>query len=104
MATAIRHMCEQFKELERPFLKVSGNRSSRRPKDLWAEDALGYSSGGLGEDESTDYLYSQSRYENCGLKQRFQWLRSKASLINLLDGLNRLEVRRMGMQMTELSV
>jgi hypothetical protein len=104
MSTAVRHMCEQFKELERPFLKEAAKRSSRQPKDLWAEDALGYSSGGLGEDESTDYLYSVSRYKDCGLKQRFIWLKSKSSLIVLLEGLNRMEVRRMGMQMTELSM
>jgi hypothetical protein len=103
MSTAVKHMCEQFKELERPFLKESAKRSSRHPKDLWAEDGLGYSSGGLGEDESTDYLYSMSRYEDCGLRQRFLWLQSKSSVVNLLEGLNRLEIRRIGMQMTELS-
>lgn len=104
MSTAIKHMCEQFKELERPFLKDAAKKSSRRPKDMWAEDGLGYSSGGLGEDEGIDYLYSMSRYKECGLKQRFLWLKSKSSLIHLVESLNRIEVRRIGMQMAELSM
>jgi len=104
MVTAVKHMITKFKLLERPFLKDQSSRSKRRQKDGWADDTYGqgYSSS-LGEDEASDYLYAENRYKECGFRERLIWLKSKNNAVSLLEALNRLEVRRIGMQITEIS-
>jgi hypothetical protein len=63
----------------------------------------GYSSG-LGEDETSDYLYAENRYKECGFRERLIWLKCKNNAVSLFEALNRLEVRRIGMQITEISM
>ncbi|KIW03228.1 hypothetical protein, variant 1 [Verruconis gallopava] len=101
MSNAVKDMIRAFKQVEKPFL-VDGLDEPRRrrgDRESWADDAAGYSSGGIGEDEHADYLYARSRYRKCTIKQRFLWLRYKSKALGLLDAIMRIEVRRIGTSM-----
>jgi hypothetical protein len=98
MSNAVKDMVKSFKGYERRFLvdKLRDPRRRRSDKEGWGEDAPGYSSGGLGEDEHADYLYAPNRYRQCGFKERFIWIRYKSRVLSLMDGIMRIEVRRIG--------
>lgn len=91
---AVKDMIKNFKTYEKPFLVPGLQEPRRRRNDK--EDALGYSSGGLGEDDHADYLYAQNRYRDCSFKQRFIWIRYKSKVSSLMDAIMRIEVRRIG--------
>jgi hypothetical protein len=66
MQSALKHMISNFRQWERPFLRNPVEPSSRRRKQ-WA-DEQGYSSGGLGEEDVSDYYSCENRYRKCGLR------------------------------------
>jgi hypothetical protein len=102
MTVAVKDMIKSFKAYEKPFLVKSLQEPRRRNsgRDNWGQDAQGYSSGGLGEDEHADYLYATNRYRDCSFKQRFIWIRYKGKVIGLMEAIMRIEVRRIGMALT----
>jgi hypothetical protein len=66
MQTALKHLTSNFRRWERPFLRDPTSPSSRRRKK-WA-DEFGYSSGGPGEEDGSDYYNCENRYKPCGLR------------------------------------
>jgi hypothetical protein len=106
MRDAVRHMIRTFRKLERPFLEDSDPRSglhgrSTRNESGWNTEGYGY---GYGADEEEDLDYSRTMYRNCGLKERFIWLRTKKSIIRLSGGIQRLETRRIAKEMGEIGL
>lgn len=94
MSGAVKNMIKTFKGYERPFLVKGLEEPRRRRNDK--EDGLGYSSGGLGEDDHADYLYAVNRYRDCTFKQRLIWIRYKSKITGLMEAIMRIEVRRIG--------
>ena len=96
MTFAGKDMTKNFKAYEKPFLVTDLQElwPRRSDRENWGNDALGYSSGGLGEDDHADYLYATNRYRNCSFKQRFIWIRYKSKVTSLMVAIMRIEVRR----------
>ena len=94
MNAAVKNMIKSFKAYEKPFLVEGLEEPRRRRNDK--EDGLGYSSGGLGEDDHADYLYATNRYRECTFKQRLIWIRYKSKVTGLMEAIMRIEVRRIG--------
>lgn len=101
MSTLIKHMIVRFKAIERRYLVDGIDRRQRRRREKDDEGALGYSSG-IGEDEQADYLYAANRYRNCGFSERVSWVRHKGQAKGLMDDLQKMEVRRIGMQVSHM--
>jgi hypothetical protein len=97
MVMAVKDMIKAFRAYEKPFLveDLHEPRRRRSDKEAFSHD-LGYSSGGLGEDEHTDYLYATNRYRKCSFKQGFIWIRSKNKVLALMESIMRIEIRRIG--------
>lgn len=71
MTAAVKDKIKAPKVYENPFL-VKGllqPRRRRNDKEQWGQDALAYSSGGLGDDEHAGFLYAMNRYQEPSFKQ-----------------------------------
>ncbi|KAF2427786.1 hypothetical protein EJ08DRAFT_332050 [Tothia fuscella] len=91
MQSAVKLMISGFRAYEKPFV---------RPAYHLTRD--GYHSGG--EEEGADYYHCEDRYMAVGWMERYLWLRRKSNFIALSEGINRIETRRIGMQVHEMSM
>jgi hypothetical protein len=101
MGLAIRHMISIFSRVETPYLAPSVQRRNERRKshrdDIWSQGEVNY------ELEEPAEFYD-SEYRPCGLKQRFQWIGTKNTVLSLLDSVQRIQIRRIAMQTTEIAL
>jgi hypothetical protein len=107
MSSLIRHMTQQFKHLEEPFL-VDGdidslNEVAAREKRRKSGSA-GYVEEGWTEGDDDHRNFYEPSYRNCGLRERYLWLTKKSAFRNLMQSITQLETRRVSMQMTTFSL
>ncbi|KAF2812996.1 uncharacterized protein BDZ99DRAFT_568261 [Mytilinidion resinicola] len=91
MRETIKHMIRQFRALERPFL---------RDRAGLAREEKGYAD----EDEVEWPDYYRTDYRECGFRERFVWLRRKNDVVNLLEGLARVETRRIAKEVGDVAM
>lgn len=133
MADVVRNLIKRFKELERPFLaegepgiegaKEHRKRARRRNSSVSPSlyDHAAYSSPpeksgrgrsgnrerGDGEDDLVDeeaYWAQRTRYADLTLGRRMVWLGKKAAVQSVLESVNRLQTRRIAMQVGGMAV
>jgi hypothetical protein len=112
MCVTVRDLIKSFRQIEYPFLKPEyQNRDSAR----WSNNSHPYASQKRSqysaqhqqhsEDEVSD-MHATNRlgheYKKCGFKERWLWVRRKASVTNLSEVLNRVEVRRTAHEVGEV--
>lgn len=105
MRITVRDLIKSFRQIERPFLKPEyHNQASAQ----WSKSDSPYGpekSPYFSEDEISD-LHATNRlgneYKKCGVKERWLWVKRKASVINLSEVLNRVEVRRTAHEVGEV--
>jgi hypothetical protein len=94
-------MIQIFDKLEEPFVLYDPQRQrhDRRKshRDDWSgEDHEHDAHDGIGAE------FYDTEYKPIGLYQRWKWITSKTSCQELLSGIERLQMRRVAMQTTEL--
>jgi hypothetical protein len=105
MRTTMRDMIRSFRRIECPFLKPeyqsgdSAHWSTNTPSEKATSYAHPYSYGANDEDEEdAQGLGCSNRfgneYKNCGLKERWMWLRREQDVVGLSESLSRVEIRR----------
>ena len=113
MRTTIKDLIKSFRDLERPFLKPefrqqdSAHWSTAYPpeKSPYPSQFQNYP---LSEDESpaAQHMHSTNRlgheYITSGFKERWLWVRRKATVTSLNQVLSRIEVRRMAHEVGEV--
>lgn len=105
MRITIRDLIQSFRQIEYPFLKpeyqTQGSAQwSTNSRPFGPEKGTYYS-----EDDASD-LHATNRlgheYKKCGFKERWLWVRRKASVISFSEVLNRVEVRRTAHEVGEV--
>ncbi|KAF1988569.1 hypothetical protein K402DRAFT_328310 [Aulographum hederae CBS 113979] len=102
----VKHMISRFKKLEEPFLEDYDREQKRRRggRDEW-DDVFRSSSRGrdrpMNEEEEEAEFYLTS-YRRCGLRERWIWLRKKPDVMDLLNGLQRVETRRVAKEIGDM--
>jgi hypothetical protein len=101
MHTAVRHMIQTFDKFEEPFVlhDPHKHRHERRKshRDDWSgddHDHDGYEGGGA--------EFYDTEYKPTGFFQRCKWITTKSGVQNLLSAIERLQMRRVAMQTTDL--
>ena len=101
MSVAIRHMISRFTKLESQFLSNSARKRDERRKshqdDVWSGEDIEYELGESAEFYDTEYRPSS-------LADRWRWILTKRSVLSLMDGVQRIQMRRIAMQTTELAL
>ncbi|KAF1357789.1 hypothetical protein EJ07DRAFT_157481 [Lizonia empirigonia] len=106
MRVTIRDLIKSFRQIEYPFLKAEyQNQASAQ----WSNNSHPYGppekNPYYSDDEVSD-MHATNRlgheYRNCGFKERWLWVRRKASVVNFSEVLNRVEVRRMAHEVGEV--
>lgn len=106
LRVTIRDLIKSFRQIEYPFLKTEyQNQASAQ----WSNNNHPYGpsekSPYLSEDEVLD-LHGSNRlgheYRKCGFKERWLWVKRKASVTSLSEALNRVEVRRTAHEVGEV--
>jgi hypothetical protein len=114
MRVTVRDLIISFRELKEPFLKAefqqqdsaqwsqnSPSHSSYYPeKHPDTEDRSDDDSPGASHMRATNRLGHE--YRKCGFKERWIWVRRKASVLNLSSVLSRVEVRRTAHEVGEV--
>lgn len=102
----VRDLIKSFRQIEYPFLKPE---YQNRGPAQWSANNASY-----GPSEKTPYypddeisdLHATNRlgheYKKCGFRERWIWVRRKASVISLSEVLNRVEVRRTAHEVGEM--
>jgi hypothetical protein len=106
MRVTIRDLIKSFRLIEYPFLKAEYQNQATAQ---WSNKIHPYDplekSPYYCEDEVSD-LHATNRlgleYKKCGVKERWLWVKRKASVINLSEVLNRVEVRRTAHEVGEV--
>jgi hypothetical protein len=86
---AIRHMIKRFESLERPFLPDR-------------DQGMTYEKNGWTNEDPEDWYFSN--YRECGLRERLAWLNRRKPVLNLAEGLMRLQTRRIAKEIGEMSL
>jgi len=100
MHTAVRHMIQRFDKLEVPFVMYDpqkdrhGRRKSHR--DDWSDEHDHDRHEGPGAE-----CYD-TEYKPVGFYQRCKWINARGSAKSLLESIQRLQMRRVAMQTTDL--
>ena len=106
MRVTVRDLIKSFRQIEYPFLKTEyQNRASAQ----WSNHSHPYGppekSPNYSEDEVLD-LRATNRlgheYRKCGFKERWLWVKRKASVVDFSEQLNRVEVRRTAHEVGEV--
>jgi hypothetical protein len=108
LRVTVRDLIKSFRQIEYPFLKPEyHNQGSAR----WSNNNNNTPYGPpeknpyYSDDEVSD-LHATNRlgheYKKCGFKERWIWVRRKASAVNLSEVLNRVEVRRTAHEVGEV--
>lgn len=111
MRNTIRDLIKKFRQIEQPFLKPeyqqqdaaqwSTNSNTYAVSPSRAEKHPSSNHYPHSEDDSHNVAHMQAsnrlghEYRNCGYRERWLWVRRKADAIDLMDSLNRVEIRRM---------
>ena len=74
---SVRHLMQDFKKLEEPFLEDLSNEAE---KDVEKSEQMSY----------------RTNYVPMNIRHRFIWLRIKADVVVLADQVNRIQTRRIG--------
>ena len=92
-ADTVKEFCREFRELERPFLRadVDLGKAGDPHFNHYSEYGIAEFGGFEGDYNST-----------VGLCHRFMWLRCKGKVINLYKNLQRLQIRRIGLEVAGL--
>ena len=106
MRVTVHDLIGSFRLIEHPFLKAEYRNQAT---SQWSNNSHPYGrsekSPYHSEDEVSD-LHATNRlgheYKKCGFKERWLWVRRKASVINLSEVLNRVEVRRTAHEVGEV--
>lgn len=102
----VRDLIKSFRRVEHPFLKAEyqNQRSTRWSNNSHHLDPPA-TSPYYSEDEASD-MYATNRlgheYKKCGFKERWLWVKRKASVTRLSEVLNRVEVRRTAHEVGEV--
>ncbi|KAK3077028.1 hypothetical protein LTS18_011393, partial [Coniosporium uncinatum] len=92
-------------DLEKPFLKPQDleARERRGGKDEW-NDMFGrrLSAPEANEDDAVDFY--RTDYKKCGLRERLIWLNRKNTALGMLEGLQRIETRRIAREVGAVSM
>jgi hypothetical protein len=116
MRVTVKDLIKSFRELEQPFLKPefqqqnSAHWSTRpsSPSPYYTEKHASSARYPNSDDDSphASHMRSTNRmgneYRKCGFKERWLWVRKKASVINLSEVLSRVEVRRTAHEVGEV--
>ncbi|KAF2622943.1 hypothetical protein BU25DRAFT_351066 [Macroventuria anomochaeta] len=105
MRVTIRDLINTFRQIEYPFLKAeyqnqASAQGSNTSHPYGPEKSPHYSEDGASDLHATNRLGYE--YKKCGFKERWLWVRRKASVINLSEVLNRVEVRRTAHEVGEV--
>lgn len=105
MRITVRDLIKSFRQIEHPFLKPEYH--DQAPAQ-WSNNIHPYGrekNAYLSDDDASD-LRATNRlgheYKKCGFKERWLWVNRKASVINLSEVLNRVEVRRTAHEVGEV--
>ena len=105
MSRAVKNLLKRFQKLEQPFLAIPDPPRRRRPSlERRGEEAYmgGYASGDVFDEAGeTDSYYPE--YKECGLVQRYRWIKSKTAATQLIEALSRITIRRMSIQLHHMS-
>jgi hypothetical protein len=114
MRTTVKDLIKSFRDLERPFLKPE---FVAQDAAHWSMNASGYPPEKAAyaaqyyphsDDDSPSARHMQAtnrlghEYRNCGIKQRWLWVRLKAAVVNLNVILGRVETRRTAHEVGEV--
>ncbi|KAF2032990.1 hypothetical protein EK21DRAFT_59709 [Setomelanomma holmii] len=111
MRVTVRDLIRSFREIEQPFLKPeyqnqdSTHWSTAPAQSYYPEKASQYPHS---DDDSpqASHMNATNRlgheYRNCGFKERWLWVKRKASVTNLSTVLARVETRRTAHEMGEV--
>jgi hypothetical protein len=101
MSAAVRHMIARFSKIEAPFLASSARKRDERRKshqdDVWSGEDVAYEL-----DESA--VFYDTEYRPVGFFDRWRWIVTKPSIMTLFDRVQRIQMRRIAMQTTELTL
>lgn len=106
MRVTVRDLIKSFRQIEHPFLKIeyqkqgSAQWSNNNHPHGPSEKSPYYSEDEVSDLHATDRLGHE--YKKCGFKERWLWVRRKASVIKLSEVLNRVEVRRTAHEVGEV--
>jgi hypothetical protein len=114
MRVTIKDLIQSFRALESPFLKQE---YQQQDSAHWSQAASPYyphseknanASYGYSDEDSpaASHMHATNRsgheYRKCGFKERWMWVRKKASVLNLSEVLSRVEVRRTAHEVGEV--
>jgi hypothetical protein len=113
MRVTIKDLIQSFRDLERPFLKQE---YQQQDSAHWSQTASPYQlekhpnvlQYAYSDEDSpaASHMHATNRsgheYRKCGFKERWMWLRKKASVLNLSSVLSRVEVRRTAHEVGEV--
>ncbi|KAJ4990964.1 hypothetical protein SVAN01_03535 [Stagonosporopsis vannaccii] len=105
MRITVRDLIQSFRQIEYPFLKPE---YQTQGSAQWSNNSrpFGPEKGSYYSEDDTSDLRETNRlgheYKKCGFKERWLWVKRKASVINLSEVLNRVEVRRTAHEVGEV--
>ena len=112
LRTTMRDLIKSFRDLEHPFLKPefqtqdSAHWSTSGYPPEKSPYAAQYYPHSDDDSPSAQHMHATNRlgheYAECGFKQRWLWVRRKATVIRLSEVLSRVEVRRTGHEVGEV--
>lgn len=88
---SIKHMIRRFRILERPFLQDW----DRRERESAAKESA------IEEDPGEWY---ENTYRQCGIRERVAWLRRKKDAVALVEGLSRMQTKRIAKELGEIAM
>ena len=91
LAESVKQVCRRFRDLEAPFLRAAVDVGKGSDHFNGGREYGISEFGGFEGDYCTITMY-----------HRFVWLRQRSKLIDLMDGLQRLQVRRIGIEVSAL--
>lgn len=105
MRITIRDLIQSFRQIEYPFLKpeyqTQGSAQwSNNGRHYGPEKDPYYSGGDISDLYATNRLGYE--YKKCGFRERWLWVKRKASVISLSEVLNHVEVRRTAHEVGEV--
>lgn len=107
LRVTVRDLIKSFCQIEYPFLKpeYQNQGSAQLSNNSTTPSGPLEKSPYYSEDDVSDLHYTNRlghEYKKCSFKYRWIWLRRKASVINLSEVLNRVEVRRTAHEVGEV--
>jgi hypothetical protein len=105
LKNTVRHMLRNFRNLERPFVAYEHEIKRRASRKLSEGDwDMERYPDNYGDDSDGGESIFSAAYKECGLKERFIWLRTKGKVMSLSDGLQKIQTRRIATELGQVYV